>query len=70
MKQRTEDLIRAVVEWAERVGERVAQAQLIMEGVAPNTAQKLTCGRYPHKPSHLMVDAIKRAMSKERDVAS
>lgn len=57
-----------VFDWSQSAGERIAQARLVEAGVSPNTAQKLTSGRYPHKISRLMGRAIQAAMSK-KDVA-
>lgn len=59
------DLRKDVEEWAKEIGERAAQARLIEERVSPNAAQKLTAGKYPHKPQPLMEGAILRAMAKD-----
>lgn len=59
------DLRKDVETWAQEIGERAAQARLINERVSPNAAQKLTCGKYQHKPGPLMEGAILRAMAKE-----
>lgn len=55
-----------VQEWAKEIGERAAQSRLIKHGASPNTAQKLTSGRYTqHKVGTLLMSAIERAMSEE-----
>lgn len=66
------DIQNRVVGWAKEVGIRVAQARLVIEGASPNTAQKLTAGKYHHKLSPLMEAAVLRAMagSKPKEEAS
>lgn len=64
------DLTKEVEQWAREIGERAAQARLINERVSPNAAQKLTSGRYPHKPGPLMEGAILRAMGRPTEEAS
>jgi hypothetical protein len=60
---KNKDLRGDVKKWAEEVGERAAQARLINAGASPNTAQKLTSGRYEHEPKPLLEAAILKAMS-------
>jgi hypothetical protein len=64
------DLRTDVESWAQEIGERAAQARLINERVSPNTAQKLTSGKYPNKPGRLMEGAILRAMGRPEEQAS
>lgn len=55
---------------ASRVGKPEAKRLLVIEGIAPGTAEKIVGDRYYSKPGHLVMAAIKRAIMATEDRAS
>ena len=58
-----EELKLKVVEATKVYGLREVQATLVMEGLAPNTAQKLTDSKYHGSLRPLTFKAVQRALS-------
>lgn len=60
------DLQKRILGLVKSKGERAVQALLVEAGASPNTAQKLTSGRYPNEPQPLLRAAILQALTKGR----
>lgn len=56
----------SVLELVALVGRSEARTLLVLEGVSPHTADKLTAGKYPSRVGKLMGDAIERVLSSVR----
>lgn len=54
----------------QKVGKSEAMRMLVIEGLAPGTADKIAGNRYFSQPGCMVMDAIKRALEKAEAQAS